>query len=324
MTSSQLTSFLETLKLGLSFVEDLPETLEESYEIITTRKRNGGKRVLKLPDKDLKWLQTRILRDWLIPAYTFPAYVQGGVKRRSPKTNGDFHKNSAVVINVDLRDFFGNITPAQVEQALKRLGFSKDLRVLITKLTTFEGSLPQGAPTSTFLANLVALELDEKLFEIAQKHSASYSRYVDDITFSGDPAVDVLIKEIKQCIRKSHFVLNPSKTRIQRSHRRQTVTKVIVNKRLSVPKDFLRQLRQDLHYCQKFGVYGHCEETEIESQLSFVAGLAARIGYVISIDPEKGGSFLKQFRSMKDEEENDEHYQNLVARRLAHAKAASI
>jgi hypothetical protein len=228
-----------------------------------------------------------------------------------------------VVLNIDLRDFFGNITSVQVERALKRLDFPPDLRALLTRLTTFEGSLPQGAPISTFLANLVGLELDEKLLQIAKKHSVAYSRYVDDITFSGEPDVDVLMKEIRRCFRRSPFELNQSLTRIQRSHRRQTVNKVIVNKRVAVPTDFVRQIRHDLYYCEKFGIYGHCEETDVESQPSFVKTLAARIGYVISIDPEKGRSFLNQFRSLKDEQDNDKHYQKLLALRLAHNKATT-
>jgi hypothetical protein len=89
MKSTQLTTFLQSLKLGLSFVEDLPAELDGNYKTIKirSRRRHGKMRVLRLPDEDLKWIQSRILKDWLAPKFSFSSCVQGGVKGRSARTN---------------------------------------------------------------------------------------------------------------------------------------------------------------------------------------------------------------------------------------------
>jgi RNA-directed DNA polymerase len=325
MNSAQLLRFFETLELGQSFINSLSGSRDELYETRQRRKRNGELRVLRLPNKDLKWVQTRVLRDVLTKQFTFPNYVQGGIRGRSTRTHAELHVGCAVVVNIDLRNFFENITYEQIKNALNRLHLEEDLRDIITRIATLQDSLPQGAPTSPFLANLAALDLDEKLFKIGQRSGANYSRYIDDITFSGAFDVDALLKEVHDYINSSVFTINESKTRIQREHRRQTVTKVIVNKKTSVPRHLIKQLRHDLYYCSKFGIYGHCEQTLEDNQQDFVYQLAARIGYVMSIDPRIGAVFKNQFRKLKDEMPDEKYVKEREARKLAQEqKNASV
>ena len=125
---------------------------------------------------------------------------------------------------------------------------------MIAHLCCYKGVLPQGAPTSPIITNLICLDMDEKLFGFAKKYKQDFTRYADDITFSGYSSVydKPFFGELNRIIKKEGFKLKFSKTRIQSKNKRQEVTGVVVNDKLNINRHYVRNLRAMIHH-YKFG-----------------------------------------------------------------------
>lgn len=310
MKNFQLDFFLAEEGLEFSYLQAIAADLEKHYSQVRVRKRISGYREISIPSAELKWIQTRILAYLKKHTFEFPSYVQGGIKGRSSRTNAEFHVGANVVLNLDLKNYFQSIDTAKVKCALIKLGFDDNLSDILAELATFRGTLPQGASTSVFLANLVGLEIDEKLMAVESSSKVTYTRYIDDISVSGTFDVDEIVRLYSKEIENLGFSVNSDKTRIQRRHRRQSVNGVVVNTRVRVPRAFIKSLEHDLYFSKKFGIFGHCEEIG-DDQASFVKRLASRIGYVISIEPVVGARYLKSFRELRDGLIGEKHYMAL-------------
>lgn len=300
MKNLQPHDFFKACALDFSLVESVAKNIEEHYRQVNARKKRGGTRTLFVPSSNLRWIQDRILRSDLLAEVELADHVHGGVKGRSARTNASRHVGREIVLTIDLMNFFGSVTEFMVWEAIFQLGCSHDLSTLLTRLTTLHGSLPPGVSTSTLLANLVALKLDNALLQICKEDDIVYSRYVDDLTFSGNFNADKTLTDIRETVVREGFRINESKVRISRKHCRQIVTNIVVNSRLSLRKDFVREIYQDLYYCEKFGVIGHCERRKFDPG-SFMRNLAARIGYLVSVAPEPGRILLRRYRALEDE-----------------------
>lgn len=195
------------------------------------------------------------------------SYVMGFTPGRSIITNAELHKNSDYVFNIDLKDFFPSINKSRVWVCLTLPPFNLNSKVadVIAGLCTMkedEGSdiryvLPQGAPTSPMLTNIVCRKLDRRLAGLANKFNLRYSRYADDITFSGDKFVfgenSHFRKELARIIADQNFTINDEKTRLQRYWQRQEVTGLIVSEKVNIPREYIRSLRDILYIWQKYG-----------------------------------------------------------------------
>ncbi len=159
---------------------------------------------------------------------------------------------------MDLKDFFHTVRSSTVFRILRRAGYTVAVADVIAKLTTLNGSLPQGAPTSPDLANVAAYRLDARLQGLAQRHNLQYTRYADDLTFSGDalrrPEISRTIGAI---IRDSGFRPNETKTKYMPPSKQQRVTGIVVNERAAWPRVTRRWLRQEVHFVRRFGVEQH-------------------------------------------------------------------
>jgi retron-type reverse transcriptase len=154
-----------------------------TYRSFRIPKRTGGYRTLQEPNEDLKRVQRLLLRRLLKRLAAHPR-AHGFERGKSTVTGALPHERKAVVLRMDLRDFFGSIKAARVRDYFARAGWDADASQLLTRLCTHEGSLPQGAPTSPRLSNLVNFKLDARLDALARKCGADYTRYADDMTFS--------------------------------------------------------------------------------------------------------------------------------------------
>jgi retron-type reverse transcriptase len=233
-------------------------------------KRSGGQRVILAPKRELKSLQRRALADLVGKIPIAPA-AHGFVPGRSITTNARPHVGKRVVIRLDLKDFFPSITFPRVRGVFIAHGYSYAVASTLALLCTEydrepfdrEGErfhvsvgprhLVQGAPTSPALANLVAWRLDRRLTGLAAKYGFSYTRYADDLTFSGgEPAVaGRLITNIRRIVADERFTLNDAKTRVARRSRRQIVTGLVVNDQVATPRQLRRRLRAMLHNAQR-------------------------------------------------------------------------
>lgn len=259
------------------------------YQKFDRKKRAGGTRTISASQGKLKWAQRAFL-DGVLGTFEMPAHVQGCVKGRSAVTNAEMHVNRDVVINIDLSDFFGSVSLHMVTQLLvDTFNFGEDAAEVFAALCINDGVLPQGAPTSPTLANLVALKLDDTILTVIRSTlpnaEFSYSRYVDDITISGGTELVELLAVFYQCIEKTGFIPNIRKTKILRRNSRQTVTGLVVNKKATVRKKILRKLRQHIYYCQRWGLNEHCETLGI-SQNEFLKQIKGMLGYIATVRPD--------------------------------------
>jgi RNA-directed DNA polymerase len=222
-----------------------------AYRTFQVSKRAGGMRTLSAPADDLKKMQRRILRRVLAKLAAHPA-ATGFERGHSIVTNALPHIGKAVVIKLDMKDFFTATTAARVEEYFRAIGWNIEAAALLTRLCTNNGSLPQGAPTSPRLSNVVNYRLDARLAALAAARGISYSRYADDMTFSAaadTPRVNDLITAVKIIVNDEGYVLHTAKKlRIARQGDRQVVTGLVVNEKVNLPRATRRRLRAVEHH----------------------------------------------------------------------------
>ena len=224
------------------------------------------------------------------------------MKNKSIKENAEEHLNKDKILNLDLRDFFGSIHNNRVFYIFKYLcGYNNDVAYFLTKLVTYKNSLPQGAPTSPTISNIVAFMMDIRLDGLARKFNLKYTRYADDITFSGskDMINDKLMEYIKLIIKECGFEINKNKTRFANKWNRQEVTGLIVNNnKISVPKRYIKEIRQEIYYIRKFGIKEHRNRVGFENKY-YRDHLLGKILYVKSINNLKGTELLNDYNRIE-------------------------
>jgi RNA-directed DNA polymerase len=222
-----------------------------AYNRFSIPKRGGGVRQIDAPNDMLKDIQRRILRRILAGLQAHPA-VHGFEKGRSIVTNALPHADQAIVIRMDIRDFFHSTSAKRVEQYFRRVGWAPKAAGLLTRLTTHDKHLAQGAPTSPRLANLVNYQMDVRLAGVAESYQARYTRYADDLTFSlgrdrhREP--NLLIAAAKSILADYGYALHhKKKLHIRRRHQLQDVTGLTVNQGVRLPRRTRRRLRAIRH-----------------------------------------------------------------------------
>ncbi|HZT15770.1 MAG TPA: reverse transcriptase family protein [Gaiellaceae bacterium] len=236
------------------YVSSFPEAFYSSFRIA---KRGGGSRLIEAPTPALKRIQHWIQRNITSNLWSHDA-SHGFVRERSIVTNAAPHVRSRLVLKIDLRDFFGTVEREQVYRIFRRVGYTRQIAGLLTSLTTKDGHLPQGAPTSPDLANHAAYVLDVRLSALAHRNRMTYTRYADDLTFSGPGAeVPRVRRVIEHIIRSQAFSPQDKKERFMRPSERQSVTGITVNEKLTWPRDRRRWLRQEIYYLRKYGLDEH-------------------------------------------------------------------
>jgi retron-type reverse transcriptase len=265
------------------------------YVRYTIPKRSGGERVILAPKRDLKALQRKALTEIIGKAPVARA-AHGFVPGKSIVTNARAHVGKKVILKLDLKDFFPSVTFARVRGMLIALGYPFAVAATLALLCTeYEREpftrddkqyfisvgpryLVQGAPTSPALANLVAWQLDRRLTGLAAKRGFTYTRYADDLVFSGDDETQVRHLRIitRKIIEDEHFTVNQAKTRIAKQSARQVVTGLVVNDAVGTPRDVRRRLRAILHHAEKEGL----APQNREGRKDFPAYLRGMVAYV--------------------------------------------
>ncbi len=230
--------------------------LRVHYSPMQIPKRSGGLRQLHVPDKALADLQRTILHRLLAKLPVHPAATAFG-KGKSVVTNAGPHCRKPLIIKLDVMDFFGTTTAARVEDYFRTIGWNRQAAKRLTELTTLNGGLPQGAPTSPALSNLVNYQMDVRMAALAQKAGAAYTRYADDITFSfGESATRqmaalVIFRARKTLMDFGYRMHRGRKLRMVRSHQQQIVTGLVVNQKPNLSRKTRRWLRAVEHHVAK-------------------------------------------------------------------------
>jgi retron-type reverse transcriptase len=243
---------IEELARRLDRSVDALRAVRPVYRPFTVTKRPGGQRQIFAPDDALKAMQRRILRRLLDRLACHPA-AQGFERGQSIVTHASRHVGQAVVLRLDLQDFFTATRADRVAEFFRQIGWNAESVELLTRLCTYHGGLPQGAPTSPRLSNLVNYRLDARLDGLARSFDAVYSRYADDMTFSfadnDSQSPHAVIRGVKAIVAESGYTLHQGrKLRIFRHHHRQVVTGLVVNESLNLPRNTRRRLRAIEHH----------------------------------------------------------------------------
>jgi RNA-directed DNA polymerase len=294
------------------YTHDRPAERTWHYVRYAVPKHSGqGTRVILAPKPELKALQRKVLAG-IVAKVPVAGTTHGFVSGRSPLTNAHQHTGKAVLLKLDLQDFFPSVTFKRVRGLFTALGYSfavaSTLALLCTEydrqpflrnseqyfISVGPRHLVQGAPTSPGLANLVAWRLDRRLAGLARKRDFVYTRYADDLTFSGgDVEVAVhLGAAARRIIADEKFTVNTGKTRLLRRAGRQTVTGLVVNEQPATPRELRRRLRAILHNAAQGGLQGQNRDRR-DNYTAYLSGLVAYVG---SANPRHGEVLRRQLR----------------------------
>lgn len=265
------------------------------YRTFQIPKKNGKKRQISEPLPSLKEIQDYILKNIL---YKIPVsrYAKCFVPKRSLLQHLKYHKNKRYVLTIDIKDFFPSIKFDSIEKIFSSIGYIDIISNLLAKLCTLDKKIPQGASTSPYLTNIYLKEFDEILGDLMYKQGINYSRYADDMAFSGEYInKDKVIAKVNELLNPLDLHLNPDKTKLMRYDQHQIITGITVNeKKLSVPKSVRRKIRQDLFFIKKNGLEEHIKKKKIKNK-NYKKHLLGLVNYVLYIDPSN--QEFKEYKS---------------------------
>ena len=255
-----------------------PNHVFHRYHQFQIKKKSGGFRQITAPRNQSFMMLLQSLNEVLKAIYTPSNHAMGFTEKRSVVTNAAVHKNQNYIFNIDLKDFFPSIEQGRVMKrlTLAPFNFSPQIALLISGLCSmrvkrehpietkqhdldkqFMYVLPQGAPTSPIITNMICDTLDRRLAGLAKRFGTRYTRYADDITFSSMHNIysgsGEFIKELIRIINTQGFAINDAKTRLQKRGSRQEVTGLIVSDKLNVTKKYVREIRSLLYIWDKYG-----------------------------------------------------------------------
>lgn len=274
------------------------------YVCFHTEKKDGAKREIFAPKSYLKKVQRQIL-DEVLYRVRLNGRAEGFRKKRSVVTNAARHTDKAVMIKMDVKDFFPSINFERVLGMFVTLGYPRRTSLLMTRLVTHNGKLPTGAPTSPAISNIICRRMDKRFSRLGQKMEFEYSRYADDITISGNnKKITRMIPFFKEIVKEEGFAVNEGKTRILRSGRRQKVTGIVVNKKPNIAREEIKRLRAVIHNCRHKNIkHEMIKWAKNEKKLAnpngytldqFKQSLSGRIGFVKMVNPEIGKKLFNQ------------------------------
>lgn len=295
----------------------------QHYRYLFTAKRSGPPRLIESPKPRLKAIQRRILAEILdaVPAHDC---VHGFVKGRSCLSAAQIHAGESIVVAVDLKDFFAGTPLRRVHGIFRSLGYPWAVARLLTGLCStstprspfmelpqgqrhdwqtrkiFESPhLPQGAPTSPALANLAAGRLDIRLQGLARALDANYTRYADDLVFSGGApfarGVGPFLAAVTRIAADEGYALNHRKTRIMRRDNAQRVTGLVVNDHLNLPRPVYDALKATLHNCRKNGP----QAENRAGHRNLHAHLEGRVVWAENVNPARGARLRRMFEEIR-------------------------
>lgn len=296
----------------------------EKYKVFEVPKKNGGSRKISSPSTGLKAIQ-RKLSQVLYSTYKPNISVHGFVPTQSIVTNAEQHIHKRFVFNIDLQDFFGSVHFGRVRGIFMAPPYKlpKEVSTVLAQVCCFENRLPQGAPTSPVVSNMVCARLDSELKRLARKTKCTYTRYADDITFSTtlsqfpqDLAYVILSVKgdvfktekvevgdrLASVIKDNGFVINDKKVRLQHRSHHQEVTGITVNQFPNVKRSFIREISLLLHVWDKYGSdsaqkeYSKAKIGKLnvdDDDTSFVEAVRGKINFLGMVRGKKDKIYLK-------------------------------
>ncbi len=286
------------------------------YRRFAMAKKTGGERIISAPMPRLKRAQYWVL-DNVLARVPLHAAAHGFVAGRSIVSNALPHVGRNVVVNLDLKDFFPSVAMPRVKGVFRQLGYSEQVATTLALLCTerktdevvvdgekfFVGHkervLPQGAPTSPALTNILCRRLDARLQGAAQKLGFRYTRYADDLTFSADATAAKLVGKMlwraKQIVIAEGFTPHPEKEQVMRKRGQQHVTGIVVNSKPSLDRDTIKRFRATLFQVEKDGPQGK----QWNGNSNIISALEGYAHFIVMVDKERGLPYLQRVHALK-------------------------
>ena len=267
-TPEDMANLLEIDYSRLKYHLYIIKRFKETYTTFPVSKKSGGNRQISAPVTALKIIQ-RKLNQVLQQVYQPKPSAHGFILEKSIVTNAEEHTKRSYILNIDLKDFFPSINFGRVRGLFMATPYNLNgsVATVLAQICCYRNELPQGAPTSPIVSNMICAKMDSQLQKFAKQHRCFYTRYADDVTFStylrafpvalakfnstGEVAVG---NEIRRIINENGFKINSDKVRLQTKYRRQEVTGLTTNEFPNVKRKYVRQIRAMLHAWRKFGL----------------------------------------------------------------------
>jgi RNA-directed DNA polymerase len=273
------------------------------HDFFILKRKTNKKRKISAPSKELfyiqKEIQNKILENIAINNFAF-----GFVKDKSIFDNANYHIKSEKILSIDLKDFFPSIGFTQVYYIFYNIcGYHSDVASSLAKIVMKDGGLPQGAPTSPIISNIVCYKMDYRLQKLAEKNNIKYSRYADDIVFSGEKNKinNKLFYVVNKIIEDEGYIINDDKTKFLDKSKRMEVTGLVINNdKIAVKKDYILKIRQELYYIKKYGLNNHLSNNNIYNS-NYKDHLKGKIMFVWKVDKEKGLKLLNEYNKIFDD-----------------------
>lgn len=260
---------------------------EQHYRTLRLPKHDGSFRRIDAPDFLMKTVQSNLLRHFLEQQPVSP-YAAAYHKHAAPAAHARLHVQSKRLLKLDVKDFFPNITFPMVRQhAFPGRLLPPAVGILLASLCCLRETLPQGSPASPYISNLIMRPFDDYMGGWCEEQEIRYSRYCDDMTFSGDFDCEMVLHKVKGFLSAMGFTLNEKKTHIAVAGQRQTVTGVVVNEKPQVSRAYRKKIRQEIYYCQTYGLKSHLIHSGINaSPAAYLHTLLGKINWVLAVNPE--------------------------------------
>lgn len=280
-TQEHLCALLGYLPIYVYAAANSPERFYRQFSI---PKKNGGIRIISEPLPNLKEIQKWILKN-ILYNLKVSAYAKAYIPGKSIKENVRFHRRQKKVLSLDIKSFYDCLTNWMVFQLFMENGYNESVAMMLTGLCCLNGSLPQGAPTSAALSNLLMKKFDEIVGKYCKEQEIRYTRYADDMTFSGDFDEVQVIRFIRKNLKSMGLKLNKTKTRVRKQGQQQEVTGIVVNYKTQVPKTVRKEIRKNMYYIQKYGLESHLNYIGTERK-NYIGHLMGQISYALFINPK--------------------------------------
>ena len=280
-------------KKYIKTIYSISNDIEKNYKIYKIKKRNGKYRTIYEPNLILKQIQKQILNN-ILNNKSISKYAKAYHKGIQLKDNAIPHINKEMILKLDIKDFFENISFLDIYNSCFPIEyFPKSVGMILTYLCTYDNHLTQGSPTSAYISNLVMKEFDEELGNWCNLRNISYTRYSDDMTFSGAFNPSELITKVRKMLYKLGLELNNDKIHIVYKSSSQNVTGIVVNEKMQVNVKYRNKIRQEIYYIKKFGLSSHLKKCDINiDSKRYLNILYGRVLYVLQIN-ENDKEFIK-------------------------------
>lgn len=284
----------EAIQWCTSFLGEEEELIKEIlprqiryYRSYLLRKRSGGFRTIYAPKRKLYKIQRTIYQRILLPVNLHPS-ATGFRQKKSIVDNAGPHLGKAYILKVDIYKFFDSIRQPRVTEVFQQIGYPHNIARVLSQLCCIKRHLPQGAATSPALSNIVLYPMDQKLTEMAGQYGLTYTRYADDLTFSGDSiSKELILDQIKQILHEHYFIIKRSKTRFLTPGKRKIITGVSISsgEKMTIPKAMRREIRKKVYFITTKGLKEHQRFIGSRDR-GYLKRLIGQLSFWHSIEPE--------------------------------------